>query len=253
MPSGYAMGLDVSTGAALLAGALSFVSPCVLPLVPPYLCYVSGVSLEDMAGRENGRMTRHGARVMLAATLFVLGFSTVFVLLGATASAMGQVLRENLPLLSQIAGVFIILMGLHFLGLFRIGFLAREFRYHHAGANVSLFGSYFVGLAFAFGWTPCIGPVLAAILSVAGSQESVGQGMLLLACYSVGLGIPFLIAAFSMDRFLGWARALRRHMLLIERSMGVLLIATGVAFLTGSMQTMAYWLLELFPSLATIG
>jgi cytochrome c-type biogenesis protein len=247
------MSLDVSAGAAVLAGALSFVSPCVLPLVPPYLCYVSGVSLEDMAEREDGQMPRHGARVMLAAALFVLGFTTVFVLLGATASAMGHVLRQNLPLLSQVAGVLIILMGLHFLHIFRIGFLSREVRYHHGGPSVSLFGSYFIGVAFAFGWTPCIGPVLAAILSIAGTQESVYQGMTLLAFYSLGLGIPFLIAAFSMDRFLGWARTIKRHMLLIERSMGVLLIVTGIAFLTGSMQTMAYWLLELFPSLATIG
>ena len=247
------MSLDVSAGAAVLAGALSFVSPCVLPLVPPYLCYVSGVSLEDMAEREPGKAQTHMPRVMLAAFLFVLGFSTVFVLLGATASAMGQVLRENLPLLSQVAGVLIILMGLHFLEIFRIGFLAREVRYHHDGPNVSLFGAYFIGLAFAFGWTPCIGPVLAAILSIAGSQDSVGEGMALLALYSLGLGIPFLVAAFSMDRFLDWAKHFRRHMRLVERIMGVALIATGIAFLTGSMQTLAYWLLELFPSLATIG
>jgi cytochrome c-type biogenesis protein len=247
------MSLDVSAPAAMLAGALSFVSPCVLPLVPPYLCYVSGVSLEDMAERTPEQALRHGPRVMLAALLFVLGFTTVFVLLGATASALGQVLRENLPLLSQIAGVLIILMGLHFLEVFRFGFLARDIRYHHDGPNVSLFGSYFIGLAFAFGWTPCIGPVLAAILSVAGAQESVYRGMTLLAFYSLGLGIPFLIAAFSMDRFLGFSKAIRRHMRLVERSMGVLLIITGVAFLTGSMQTMSYWLLETFPGLASIG
>jgi cytochrome c-type biogenesis protein len=247
------MNLDVSAGAALLAGALSFISPCVLPLVPPYLCYVSGVSLEDMAERDPAAAHSHRPRVMLAALLFVLGFTTVFVLLGATASAMGQVLRENLPLLSQIAGVLIILMGLHFLEIFRIGFLSREMRYQHDGPNVSLFGAYFIGLAFAFGWTPCIGPVLAAILSVAGSQDSVYQGMSLLALYSLGLGIPFLIAAFSMDRFLGWATSIKRHMRTIERIMGLALIATGIAFLTGSMQAMAYWLLELFPSLASIG
>jgi cytochrome c-type biogenesis protein len=247
------MSLDVSAPAAVLAGALSFVSPCVLPLVPPYLCYVSGVSLEDMAERTPDQASRHGPRVMLAALLFVLGFTTVFVLLGATASALGQVLRENLPLLSQAAGVLIILMGLHFLEVFRFGFLTRDIRYHHDGPNVSLFGSYFIGLAFAFGWTPCIGPVLAAILSVAGAQESVYQGMVLLALYSLGLGIPFLVAAFSMDRFLGFSMAIRRHMRLIERGMGVLLIVTGIAFLTGSMQTMSYWLLETFPGLASIG
>ena len=247
------MSLDVSAGAAVLAGAISFVSPCVLPLVPAYLCYVSGVSLEDMAEDAADKRRHLGWRVMLAALLFVLGFTTVFVLLGATASALGQVLRENLPLLSQIAGVLIILMGLHFLGVFRIGFLARDVRYHHTGTSVSLAGAYFIGLAFAFGWTPCIGPVLATILSLAGSQDSVSQGMGLLALYSLGLGIPFLIAAYSMDRFMGFSRAIRRHMQLIERIMGLLLVAAGVAFLTGSMQVMAYWLLEFFPGLATIG
>jgi cytochrome c-type biogenesis protein len=247
------MAVVVSSGAAVLAGVLSFLSPCVLPLVPPYLCYVSGLSLEEMSATGADQQRKPLARIMLAALLFVLGFTTVFVLLGATASAMGNVLRQNLPLLSQIAGGLIILMGLHFLGVFRIGFLSREARYHHGGTSVSLWGSYFIGLAFAFGWTPCIGPVLAAILSVAGTEESVYKGMVLLGLYSLGLGIPFLIAAYSMDRFLGWAKVLKRHMQTIERVMGVLLIATGIAFLTGGMQTMAYWLLELFPGLATLG
>jgi cytochrome c-type biogenesis protein len=247
------MAVDVSGGAAVLAGVLSFLSPCVLPLVPPYLCYVSGMSLEEMSTAEADDRSSRLPRIMLASTLFVLGFTTVFVLLGATAFAMGNVLRQNLPLLSQIAGGLIIIMGLHFLGVFRIGFLSQEARYHHGGLSVSLWGAYFIGLAFAFGWTPCIGPVLAAILSVAGTQESVYQGMGLLALYSLGLGIPFLVAAFSMDRFLSWAKVLKRHMHTIERVMGVALVATGIAFLTGGMQTMAYWLLELFPGLATLG
>jgi cytochrome c-type biogenesis protein len=247
------MAVDVSGGAAILAGVLSFLSPCVLPLVPPYLCYVSGMSLEQMSEDGPEDVPRQLPRIMLASFLFVLGFTTVFVLLGATAFALGNVLRQNLPLLSQIAGVLIILMGLHFLGIFRIGFLSREARYHHGGTSVSLWGAYFIGLAFAFGWTPCIGPVLAAILSVAGTQESVYHGMALLGLYSLGLGVPFLIAAFSMDRFLSWARILKRHMQTIERVMGVLLVLTGIAFLTGGMQTMAYWLLELFPGLATLG
>jgi cytochrome c-type biogenesis protein len=247
------MAVDVSGGAAVVAGVLSFLSPCVLPLVPPYLCYVSGMSLEEMSAASSEQQTNRLPRIMLAAVLFVLGFSTVFVLLGATAFAMGNVLRQNLPLLSQIAGGVIIIMGLHFLGVFRIGFLAREARYHHDGTSVSLWGAYFIGLAFAFGWTPCIGPVLAAILSVAGTQDSVYQGMGLLALYSLGLGIPFLIAAFSMDRFLSWAKALKRHMQTVERVMGVALVVTGIAFLTGGMQIMAYWLLELFPGLATLG
>ena len=243
------MDLNVTFGAAVLAGVLSFLSPCVLPLVPPYLVYMSGVSLEDLTAESTG----HRRRVMLSSLLFVLGFTTVFVLLGATASAFGQVLRQNLSLLSQIAGVLIIIMGLHFMGVFRFGFLMREARYQTEQSNASYVGAYAMGLAFAFGWTPCIGPVLAAILSVAGSTESVGRGMALLAFYSLGLGIPFMLAAFSIDSFLGFSRKFRRHMMVLERIMGVLLVLTGIMFLTGWMQNISYWLLEQFPGLATIG
>jgi cytochrome c-type biogenesis protein len=246
------MDLNVSMGAAILAGVLSFLSPCVLPLVPPYLVYMSGVSLEDLTS-DDADHGQHRRRVMLSSLLFVLGFSTVFVLLGATASALGHVLRANLPLLSQIAGVAIIIMGLHFLGVFRFGFLMREARYQHQQTAASYVGAYVIGLAFAFGWTPCIGPVLAAILSVAGSTESVGKGMGLLALYSLGLGIPFMIAAFSVDSFLGFSRKFRRHMTLLERIMGGLLVLTGIMFMTGWMQNLSYWLLENFPGLATIG
>ncbi len=247
------MELDVSVGAAIFAGALSFLSPCVLPLVPPYLCYISGLSLDDLAGEEVKVETHHRMRVMLAALCFVLGFTTVFVLLGATASAAGQMLRQYMPILTQVAGIAIIVMGLNFLGLFRLRFLAQEKRYHHQAEGVTLIGAYGIGLAFAFGWTPCIGPVLAAILSIAGSSESVSKGMSLLALYSLGLGIPFLLAAFSLDAFLGFFRKFRRHMPMVERIMGLLLVITGVMFLTGSMQTLSYWLIEWFPGLASIG
>jgi cytochrome c-type biogenesis protein len=245
------MDLNVSFGAAVLAGVFSFLSPCVLPLVPPYLVYMSGVSLEDMAEEKATRS--HRGRVMLSSFVFVLGFATVFVLLGATASALGQVLRVNLPLLSQIAGVAIIIMGLHFLGVFRFGFLMREARYQHNQDAASLAGAYVMGLAFAFGWTPCIGPVLAAILSVAGSTESVSRGMALLAAYSLGLGIPFMLAAYSVDTFLGFSRRFRKHMIVLECVMGALLVLTGIMFLTGWMQNVSYWLLEQFPGLASIG
>jgi cytochrome c-type biogenesis protein len=247
-----AMDLDVSLGAAVAAGVLSFLSPCVLPLVPPYLVYVSGVSLETLSAEAEARRQMR-SRVMLTALLFVLGFSTVFILLGATASALGHVLRANLPLLAQVAGVAIIIMGLHFLGLFRLGFLMRDTRLQPMQQAASLTGAYVVGLAFAFGWTPCIGPVLATILTVAGTEERVSRGMVLLAFYSLGLGIPFLIAAFSVDRFLAFQRRFRRHMPLLEKTMGGLLVLTGVMFLTGWMQNISYWLLEQFPGLATIG
>jgi cytochrome c-type biogenesis protein len=247
------MAIDVSFGAALVAGAISFLSPCVLPLVPPYLCFISGLSLDDLSQERGGDVVRHRSTIMLAALAFVLGFTTVFVLLGATASLAGQMLRDQLELLTKLAGGAIILMGLHFLGAFRIGFLARDVRYHGHSQAVSLVGAYGIGLAFAFGWTPCIGPVLAAILSVAASTESVSSGMALLAVYSLGLGIPFLIAAFSVDSFLRFFRRFRHHLPLVEKIMGALLVLTGVLFLTGGMQSMSYWLIEQFPWLANIG
>jgi len=243
------LALEVSYFAAIFAGLLSFLSPCVLPLVPPYLVFITGTSLDDL--------TRSGAaatgRTMLAALAFVLGFSTVFVLLGATASAAGQLLRDHLPLLAQIAGVFIIVMGLHFLGVFRFGFLNREARYRQEARPAGLIGAYAVGLAFAFGWTPCIGPVLATILAVAASEASSAKGATLLAAYSAGLGIPFLLAALGIDRFLVFLRRFGKHLGMVEKAMGVLLILAGLAFLTGLHQRFAYWLLETFPGFATIG
>ena len=247
------MDLDVSIGAALLAGTISFLSPCVLPLVPPYLCYISGLSLDDLAGEEVVVERRHRARVLLAALCFVLGFTTVFVLLGAGASAAGQFLRSYMPILTQVAGIAIIIMGLSFLGLFRLAFLSRDTRYHHQGEGVTLLGSYGIGLAFAFGWTPCIGPVLAAILSIAASEQDVAKGAGLLAVYSLGLGIPFLLAAAGIGSFIVFQHRFRKHLLTVERVMGVLLVITGIMFLTGTMQEVSYWLIEQFPWLATIG
>jgi cytochrome c-type biogenesis protein len=246
------MNLDVSIGAALLAGIISFLSPCVLPLVPPYLVFISGVSLDDL--KEKTSENAHNYRyVMVAALAFVLGFTTVFVALGATASFFGQLIRSQLPLLSQLAGVLIIVMGLHFLGVFKLQFLSREARYHHDSKPFGLLGSYLVGLAFAFGWTPCIGPVLAAILSIAASTESVAKGALLLAVYSLGLGVPFLIAAASVNVFLNFFAKFKSKLGVVEKMMGAALVLTGIMFLTGTMQTFSYWLLETFPSLGAVG
>ena len=246
------MDLQVSIGAAVLAGVISFLSPCVLPLVPPYLCFITGASLEELSRAEE-RITSQWRRTMLAALLFVLGFSTVFVALGASASAIGQLLQSHMILLARIAGVVIILMGLNFLGVFKIGLFQREVRYHTETRPVGLLGAYAIGLAFAFGWTPCIGPVLAAILSIAASEQDVARGAGLLAVYSLGLGIPFLLAAAGVGSFVAFQRRFRRHMLMVERIMGGLLVLTGVLFLTGSMQGFSYWLIEQFPWLATIG
>ncbi len=246
------MNLDVTIWAAFGAGLLSFLSPCVLPLVPPYLCFLAGAELEDLTapGADNDISYR---KVLVVAFTFVLGFSTVFVGLGATASAFGQLLREHLQILAQIAGVIIIIMGLHFLGVFRFAMLAREARYHLASRPAGLLGAYIIGVAFAFGWTPCIGPVLAVILAIAATEDSITSGAFLLFVYSMGLGVPFLLAALGIERFLAFAKRFRPYLGTVEKVMGGLLVLTGVMFLTGSMQTMAYWLLEAFPGLANLG
>jgi cytochrome c-type biogenesis protein len=246
------MDLTVSVQAALLAGIISFLSPCVLPLVPSYLCFITGATLDELSDGDGASVSQQ-RRAFLAALMFVLGFSTVFVTLGASASVAGQLLREYLGVLSQIAGVFIILMGLHFLGAFKLAFLHREARYHHHSRPVGLLGAYGIGLAFAFGWTPCIGPILATILTIAASEQDVARGAGLLAIYSLGLGIPFLLAAAGVGTFLGFFGYFKRHLVMVERLMGGLLVLTGIMFLTGSMQTMAYWFLEQFPWPATIG
>jgi cytochrome c-type biogenesis protein len=243
------MSSDVSLPAALIAGLLSFLSPCVLPLVPPYLTFIAGTTVEELA---DGGPSRARRDVALAAILFVLGFSTVFVGLGATASVFGQVIRQYLGTLSLVAGIVIIAMGLHFLGVWRLAFLYREARME-VSKPVGLWGAYVMGLAFAFGWTPCIGPILAAILTVAGSEDTAGRGALLLAVYSAGLGIPFLVAAFAIEPFMGFLGKFKRHLRTVEKIVGVLLVVTGIAFLTGSLQTMSFWLLETFPGLATLG
>jgi cytochrome c-type biogenesis protein len=240
---------DVSIPAALFAGVLSFLSPCVLPLVPPYLCYLAGTSIEEFAEEGEGRARRD---IMLAAVLFVAGFSTVFVLLGATASVLGQVIRSHLDVLATVAGLVIIVMGLHFLGVFRIALLHREARLN-VEKPVGVWGAYLMGLAFAFGWTPCIGPILAAILAVAGSEETVTKGAMLLAVYSAGLGIPFLVAALALEPFTAFMRRFRKRLPLVEKTMGALLVVTGVAFLTGSITQMSFWLLETFPALGRLG
>jgi len=245
-------GFDVSHAGAFVAGLLSFVSPCVLPLVPPYLCFLGGVSLDQMAG-EDEVDPNILKRVFLAAFVFVLGFSTVFISLGATASVLGQLVGDYLDLLSKIAGGVIIILGLHFMGLFKIGLFYREARFHVEKKPAGLIGAYIIGLAFAFGWTPCVGPVLAAILFVAGSDDSVSHGVGLLSAYSAGLGIPFLAAALAVKPFMAFMGRFKRHMQTVERVIGGLLVITGVMFLTGTISDVAFWLLEAFPALGKTG
>jgi cytochrome c-type biogenesis protein len=241
---------DISFAAALVAGIVSFLSPCVLPLVPPYLVYLTGTSIEHIADGEPGPHVKR--ETVGAAMLFVLGFSTIFVALGASARAIGALLLRWSGPLATIAGIIIVVMGLHFLGLTRLGVLMREKRLAMP-KPVGLWGPYVMGLAFAFGWTPCIGPILAAILAVAASDKTVGQGATLLAAYSLGLGIPFVVAAFAVEPFAAFLARFRRHLGTVEKAMGILLILTGVAFLTGTVTDAAAWLLDTFPSLGKIG
>jgi cytochrome c-type biogenesis protein len=241
--------LEVSIPAAVLGGLISFLSPCVLPLVPPYLSYLAGTTLDELQAGDDWAVRR---RALLTALLFVAGFSTVFVLLGATASVLGQALRQHLELLSTVAGVVIIVMGLHLLGLFRIGLLYREARVE-IGRSASVWGAYLMGLAFAFGWTPCIGPILAAILALAGSETSVARGALLLGAYSAGLGIPFVLAALAMKPFVAFLKRVRSRFGMIEKAMGAFLVLTGIAFLFGWITSASFWLLEAFPVLGCFG
>ena len=241
---------QVTHMAALLAGLVSFLSPCVLPLVPPYIVYLAGTSLERLT--DDDPDTGSMRDTMLAALLFVCGFSTVFVALGASASVIGSLIRAYSAELSIVAGVVIIIIGLHFLGVFHIGALVREKRMEMS-KPVGMWGAYVMGLAFAFGWTPCIGPILAAILAVAASEQTVAKGAGLLAVYSLGLGIPFLLAAFMVEPFAAFLARFRRHLHQVERVVGGLLVLTGIAFLTGFVSQASFWLLEAFPALGNIG
>jgi len=244
--------MNVTYFGALLAGLLSFLSPCVLPLVPPYLCFLGGTTFDQLTG-ENETPSHVYTTVVMSSVAFVLGFTTVFVILGATATAAGQLLAANLPLLAKIAGVVIIIAGLHFLGVIHLPILHREARYHADSRPAGLVGAYVIGLAFAFGWTPCIGPVLGAILAVAAGEDSVRQGVSLLFVYSLGLGIPFIIAAIAIRPFLNTMQRFRRHLATVEKVLGGFLVLTGILFLTDAMTLISSWMLELFPGLATIG
>ena len=249
------MTADISYLTALLAGAISFLSPCVLPLVPPYLCYMAGVSLDTLTGNaqetEASLIKAARKRAITHSLVFVLGFSLVFTALGARASTIGQVMRAHMDSLAIIAGIVIIVMGLHFLGLFKINLLYREARFSTSKAGY--IGSLLMGIAFAFGWTPCIGPILGVILAMASSSQSITEGASLLAVYSAGLGIPFLLAAFFIGPFMQFLNKFKKHLGTMEKVTGALLVVTGLLFLTGGMQTASYWLLETFPALGMLG
>ncbi len=233
----------------ILAGLVSFLSPCVLPLVPPYLAYLGGTTIEQMGSGEGSVASR---RIILAALCFVAGFTTVFVMLGASASVIGALIQNYKNGLSAIAGTVIIVFGLHFLGLLRIPWLYKQFSIATDMRGASLAGAYVIGLAFAFGWTPCVGPVLATVLTLAAQENSLKAGVTLLFLYSLGLGIPFVLAAVAIKPFLALFTQLRRHLGRVEKVMGAALVVTGVLFLTGSMGWAGQWLIDNVPVLARI-
>ena len=224
---------------ALLAGLLSFLSPCVLPIVPPYLAYMSGISVTELSVRKDGRN-----RALIPAVFFVLGLSTVFLLLGFTASYLGMVFLSYQNWFNIIAGLTVMVLGGHFVGIYRIAIFDRELRVDAGDRG---------GSAFAFGWTPCIGPQLGAILSLAASEGSMLRGSVLLAIYAAGLGVPFLLVAVYLPRLGGLMGWMKRHTAQIERTMGLLLWTVGLLMITGGFASMSYWLLETFPALATLG
>ncbi len=235
---------------AMAAGLLSFLSPCVLPVVPPYLAYMGGVSVSDL-GDSDERAARR--RTLIAAAFFVLGLSTVFLMLGAAASAIGRLFLQYQDWFLIGAGVVIMIFGLHFLHIFRIGFMDREARVDAGDRGGSALGAYVLGLAFAFGWTPCLGPILGAILGLASSEADMARGTTLLAAYAFGLGIPFLLVAAFFPRLggvMGWMKA---RMGVIERISGLLLWTVGLMMITGQFSAFAFWLLESFPSLSMLG
>ena len=234
-----------------LAGLVSFLSPCVLPLVPPYLGYLGGTTIDELTS-DDGVPAHVWRRVVVASLCFVLGFTTVFVGLGAGASAFGQAIQTYKAQLSMAAGVVIILFGLHFLGLYRIPLLYSEKRYHHETTGASYLGAYLIGLAFAFGWTPCVGPILTAVLALAAQEASLARGVKLLLAYSLGPGLPFVLAAVAIGPFLGFMQRFRKHLHRVEQIMGALLVLTGILFLTGSMNWLGQWLIETFPFLMNV-
>ncbi len=242
---------DVGYWAAFTAGLLSFVSPCVLPIVPIYLAYLAGVNVEEL--REPAHSDAQPRRVIVATLAFVAGFSSVFVALGATASVVGRVLANWFDVLSIVAGILIIVMGLNFIGLFRVGLLYREARFNLALKPSNPLIAYVLGLAFAFGWTPCVGPILAGILFLAGAEATMARGAGLLAAYSLGIGLPFIVAAIFSTAFMGWAQRMRRHMRKVEIVAGSLLVVMGVLFVSGQVATISYWLINTFPAFSAVG
>jgi cytochrome c-type biogenesis protein len=242
--------IEVGLLAAFLAGLVSFLSPCVLPLVPAYLAFMAGTSLDELTRPGDRAATSRAVRRALA---FVAGFGVVFVAFGASASAIGGFLLDHMALFAQIAGLLIIVLGLHMMGVFRSFLLMRDTRWEVRSRPVSMLGAFVVGLAFAFGWSPCVGPVLASILMIAGYEGTVGRGALLLGVYAAGIGLPFIVAALFTGPFMQGMARIRRHLGKVEKGMGAALVVTGALIFTGTMPILANWLVDAVPIFARLG
>jgi cytochrome c-type biogenesis protein len=245
--------VDLSTvgvASAFAAGTISFLSPCVLPLVPAYVSYVAGKSVTNLASDRQMQSRAAAAGLSLC---FVLGFSTVFVLLGASATVLGQLLFAYKYELNIIGGAVVVVFGLFMLGMLKLPWLQRDLRFHGLGGGGRPIAAFALGLAFGFGWTPCIGPVLGAILTIAATRTSVTQGMALLAIYSLGLGVPFVLAAVFTNGLSARIRAMGRAGRLLQTLAGAIMILMGIAMITGQLATFSFWLLETIPALGKIG
>jgi len=242
---------DISYGGAALAGILSFLSPCILPLVPFYFCYMAGISMSEL--RDDGVAPGAQRRLIISAVFFALGVTTIFVLLGLGATALGQVFREWMPYLSYAAAALLFFFGLHFLGILRIPLLYREARIETKTQPTTILGAYLMGLAFGFGWTPCVGPALAAILMMASGQDSLWQGGSLLLVYGLAMTLPFVIASFFATPFLAWMQRNRKYLGHVEKIMGGLLILFAVLIATNNVSRIAQWMIDTFPSFTSLG
>lgn len=244
--------LEVSFLGAFLAGLIAFVSPCILPMVPFYFSYMAGISMSEL--RSDGEISPGAQRrLVVSALFFALGVTTIFMLMGLGATALGQAFAQWKQPLSYVAAAVIFVFGLHFLGVFRIGFLMREARLESKSDPSTVVGAYLMGLAFGFGWTACVGPVLASILMIASGMGDLLQGALLLAAFGLGMTAPFVIAAFFAKPFLGFMRRHRSKMAYVERIMGVMLIVFAVLIATNSVNYIGQWLLETFPFFGRLG
>ncbi len=227
------------------AGFISFLSPCVLPLIPGYISYISGESLGDIVEKQK--------KVILKTVLFSLGFSLVFISFGATASLIGNILLENSNTLRIIAGIIIIIFSLQLIGILNLNFLNQEKRFQTKNYSNNLFFPVLVGAAFGFGWTPCIGPVLGSILTLAAVESSIGKGILLLSFYSLGLAIPFILSGYGISKFLAFSKNFRKNIKIVSVTGGVILLMTGILILTNKLQALGYFILEAIPILGNLG